>query len=85
MTFSLLALTLAAAGIYGLLAFGVALRRYDIGIRMALGATGPVIARESCARPVGLALAGVVAGGSVRSERPNWFARTSTASAPLIH
>jgi putative ABC transport system permease protein len=63
MTFSLLALTLAAAGIYGLLAFGVALRRYDIGIRMALGATGPVIARGILREASRLALAGVVAGG----------------------
>jgi ABC-type antimicrobial peptide transport system permease subunit len=63
MTFSFLALTLAAAGIYGLLAFSVALRRYEIGIRMTLGATGSVIARGILRGAGRLALAGVVAGG----------------------
>jgi predicted permease len=63
MTFSLLALTLAAAGIYGLLAFSVAQRRYEIGIRLTLGATGPVIARGILREAGRLALAGVVAGG----------------------
>jgi putative ABC transport system permease protein len=63
MTFSLLALTLAAAGIYGLLAFSVAQRRYEIGIRLALGATRSVIARGILREAGRLVLAGVVAGG----------------------
>lgn len=69
--FSLLALSLAAIGIYGLIHYGVVHRTREIGIRIALGAQTGDIVRLVLARGLAVSLAGVVLGvtGSIALAR----------------
>jgi ABC-type antimicrobial peptide transport system permease subunit len=60
--FSGLALLLAAIGIYGVLAYSVAERRREIGIRVALGARAGDVSRIVLRRTLALALPGVALG-----------------------
>lgn len=62
-TFSILALFLAAIGIYGVLAYAVTERTREIGIRMALGAKKSDITFMLLKRTLLLVVAGVVLGG----------------------
>jgi len=61
--FALLSLTLAAIGIYGLLAYLVAQRTRELGIRLALGAQRGGVLRLVIANGAKLALIGAVIGG----------------------
>jgi ABC-type antimicrobial peptide transport system permease subunit len=63
--FGTLALLLAGVGIYGLLAFVVARRTREIGIRMALGAEAATVVRMVLHRGVALVLAGLVCGTAI--------------------
>ena len=60
--FSLLALILAAVGTYGVLAYDVAARTHEIGVRMALGARRGDVVRMVLRRAVGVAVPGIVLG-----------------------
>lgn len=60
--FGILALVLASAGVYGVMAYTVGRRRGEIGIRRALGATTPAIAGLVLRQSSMLAAIGLIAG-----------------------
>jgi ABC-type antimicrobial peptide transport system permease subunit len=60
--FAVLALTLAGIGIYGVIAYGVSQRRYEIGIRVAMGAPRRSIIRLVLDEAGVMTVAGVVIG-----------------------
>jgi putative ABC transport system permease protein len=65
-SFGLVALLLAAAGVYGVTSFSVGQRQHEIGIRVALGATAQNVVRMIMAASLRLIVIGValgVAGG----------------------
>jgi predicted permease len=61
-SFGLLALLLAAIGLYGVIAYRVALRTQEIGVRMALGASRMDVFREVLTYGLAIVLIGVAAG-----------------------
>ncbi|MBL8234505.1 MAG: ABC transporter permease [Bryobacterales bacterium] len=61
-TFSSLALLLAAIGVYGVVAFVVSRRTREIGLRMALGATQGDVLSDVLRRGLTSSLAGIAAG-----------------------
>jgi len=62
MAFAVLAVSLAAVGVYGVIAYSVACRTQEYGVRCALGASRTDILRLVLGRGMGLALAGIMIG-----------------------
>ena len=86
--FALSALLLAALGIYGVVAYGIHLRRREFGIRMALGARGGEVCRlvlRQGLRPVTFGLgAGIVAAiGAGRLVRTMLFGISASNALTL--
>jgi putative ABC transport system permease protein len=60
--FAGVALLLTAVGLYGVIAFAVAQRTHEIGIRVALGASRSDVLRMVLTRGIALTLAGIAIG-----------------------
>jgi predicted permease len=61
---ALLAVVIAAVGVYGMMAYNVARRRHELGVRLALGAAPRDLIRMVAGQGLWLALAGSVAGAA---------------------
>lgn len=72
--FGAAALLLTGIGLYGVLAFLVSLRRREIGIRLALGATQTRLSRGVMAHGLRLVFLGAVAGLIAASMLTKWIA-----------
>jgi ABC-type antimicrobial peptide transport system permease subunit len=84
--FSVIALTLAAVGVYGVLAYGVAQQRFEIGLRLALGARAADVIASVLRRSLALSAAGIAVGaigafGVTRALRAYLFQVTPTDPA----
>ncbi len=73
--FGVLALLLAALGLYGVTSYAVIRRRGELGIRMALGASPRAVVGMVLTRTGGLVLGGILVGGVV-----SWWASRFVAS-----
>ena len=60
--FAVVALTLAAVGLYGVIAYAVSQRMHELGVRVALGATGQRIASMVVAQGLTLTVVGALLG-----------------------
>jgi putative ABC transport system permease protein len=81
--FAAVALLLAAVGIYGVMAYLVAQRTREIGIRMALGASAPTVMRMVVGRGLALTLAATLIGIAGAAALSRTLATLLFGVAPL--
>jgi predicted permease len=68
-----LALLVAAVGLYGVIAYGVAQRMHELGIRIALGAQSADVVRLVVGQGVSFAVAGITIGLGVALVASRWL------------
>jgi predicted permease len=72
--FGVLALVLAAVGLYSVIAYNVVQRKHELGVRVALGAGRAAVVRLVMAQALRFAVAGVVIGGAIALAAGKWIA-----------
>jgi ABC-type antimicrobial peptide transport system permease subunit len=70
--FGMLALAVAAVGLYGVIAYNVAQRMHELGVRVALGAQAWDVVRLVVGQGVRFAVAGVMMGGLLALFAARW-------------
>jgi len=86
--FGILAVIVAAIGLYGVVSYGVTQRLHELGVRTALGARPAAIVRLVVGQSVRYALAGVVAGTVVALAAARWIEPLlfrQTATDPAVY
>ena len=73
-SFAVVGLVLAAVGIYGVISYSVTRQKHEIGIRMALGATGSRVQFDVVAKALGLAVIGIALGTAGSLAPTKWIA-----------
>lgn len=81
-SFAALGVLLASLGIYGVVSYSVTRRRQEIGIRMALGATGPRVQLGILAGALRMAFVGVTLGTVGSLAAAQWIASLLYGTGP---
>jgi hypothetical protein len=82
---TLLALTLAGVGIYGVTVFVVSQRTKEIGIRVALGATSRMVVRNVLMQGLRPVLIGMAAGSAAAAGLNAWQRSTEAIPDSMLH
>ena len=86
--FGVIALVIATVGLYSVMAYWVAQRRHEIGVRMALGAQRADVVRLVALQSSRAVVAGLVVGGIVAMVASRWLANMlydTSARDPVVY